>query len=102
MGCVVRSVSHWGGGMGRTRSPGPPSFLETKGTAGEVWPPQGQGCHRQKLQPNLPAFWDQGARELSSFCLGHTEGGHTEDGEGPLLELCPSLVHLGKHSPPGP
>lgn len=40
----------------------------------------------------MPAFPDQGARELSSFCLGWAKVGDTEDGEGPLPELCPSLA----------
>lgn len=46
----------------------------------------------------MPAFPDQEARELSSFCLGWAKVGDTKDGERPLPELCPSLTQLGKHS----
>lgn len=93
---ATRSASHWG--VGRTRSREPHSFLQ-KGRA----PREGCGCPKGRgATDRTPGFPDQGARELSSFCLGRAEGADTKDGEGALPELCPSLAQLGEtESPPG-
>lgn len=45
--------------------------------------------------PSTPAFLEQGARELSSFCLAWVDGGDTKEGEGPSGAV-PSSGPLGK------
>lgn len=56
-------------GMVRTRSQEPPSFLwkgrlYRRGAAAE-----GRGVTDRSSLPSMPAFLEQGARELSSFCV---------------------------------
>lgn len=55
---------------------------------------QGRGVADRSCPPSMPALVEQGARELSSFCLAWVDGGDTKEGEGPPAAW-ESRVHPG-------
>lgn len=57
---------------------------------------EGRRVADRSCPPSMPAFLEQGARELSSFCLAWVDGGDTKAGGGGPAGAMPSSGPLGK------